>query len=80
MRDGKAIFACLVIFGTMRETSVYTKQWNLISTMLSAKNTSKDGGAGRKQTLIKRAHELGKCPGIEVALFIRHRCKLPRNS
>jgi hypothetical protein len=41
------------------ETSGYTKQWNLIPTMPSAKNTPKDGRVRRKQTLVKRAHELG---------------------
>jgi hypothetical protein len=39
-------------------------------------NIPKDGGARRKQTLIRRAYELGKCPGIKMALFIRRQGKI----
>ncbi|PVH69372.1 hypothetical protein DL98DRAFT_598696 [Cadophora sp. DSE1049] len=31
------------------------------------------GASGRKDTLVKKAHELGELPGFEVALFIRRR-------
>ncbi|KAH6704114.1 hypothetical protein BKA61DRAFT_702737 [Leptodontidium sp. MPI-SDFR-AT-0119] len=31
------------------------------------------GASGRKDTLVKKAHELGQLPGFEVALFIRRR-------
>jgi hypothetical protein len=41
--------------------------------MVSANNTLSDEGARRKKTLIKKAHQLGKCSGFKVALFIRQR-------
>ncbi|KAH8746825.1 hypothetical protein F5882DRAFT_422674 [Hyaloscypha sp. PMI_1271] len=44
--------------------------------MVSANNTPSDGGARRKKTLIRKAHQLGKCSGFEVALFIRQRDKI----
>ena len=44
--------------------------------MVSANNTPSDGGARRKKTLIRKAHQLGKFPGFEVALFIRQRGKI----
>ena len=44
--------------------------------MVSINNTPSDGGARRKKTLIRKAHQLGKCSGFEVALFIRQRDKI----
>jgi hypothetical protein len=40
--------------------------------MAKRKNSSKKA-SGRKNTLIKKAYELGQVPGFEVALFVRRR-------
>jgi hypothetical protein len=42
------------------------------NTMTKRRNPYK-GTSGRKNTLVKKAHELGQLPGFEVALFIRRR-------
>jgi hypothetical protein len=37
------------------------------------KRNQKKGASGRKNTLLKKSHELGQVPGYEVALFIRRK-------